>query len=169
MKTWKAKYAGVRDSGYGPQPHFYKKDGSAKGYGNPAGLQVPVQVDEWVEITVDDQNGWVISQMTKAEPPQDKPFQKGGWKSQPYHAEQFVSNVVGQAIASGIVKSPGDIGQWAKSAAVAIMGVQTMLEGSQKPVEATSQATQQSPQQNVPPNPPVDAYQNDLDNSNIPF
>lgn len=142
MKTWKAKYAGMKDTGHGMQHHFYKKDGGQNGYnGN---VQITGKDGDWCEITVDDENGW---QLISAKVLPATGFGgKGGYKPQPYHPETFVSNVVASAIQAGIIKQPGDIRAWAGAAYLVVSGIQGAKQ-KETPQTAPQQAQQQSNQQ----------------------
>jgi hypothetical protein len=58
---------------------------------------------------------------------------KSGYKPPPYHAQTFVSNVCGQAIANGLIKTPSDLPEWAKQATLTIKAVNALLEHSDAP------------------------------------
>ena len=150
MKTWKAKYAGMKDTGHGMQHHFYKKDGGQNGYnGN---IQIDASDGDWCEITVDDQNpnGWML---TAAKKLPSGGFGGKGFKAQPYHPETFVSNVVGSAIQAGVIKQPSELRGWAAEAFKIVKGIQ----GQAKPAEAqsASQPAQQQPAQQPVQQPPM--------------
>lgn len=138
MKTWKAKYAGMKDTGHGMQHHFYKKDGGMNGYnGN---VQVAGKDGDWCEITVDDENNWTLIS-AKVLPAMGG---KGGYKPQHYHPETFVSNVVASAIQAGAIKQPSELRNWAAEAFKIVKGIQGQVTKG-APQEA-AQAVQQSVQ-----------------------
>ena len=66
---------------------------------------------------------------------------KGGYKPQPYHPEQFVSNIVGQSVAVGACKTPSELPEWTKMAALSIIAAQKLLHGG-----GAQEAPQQKPQ-----------------------
>lgn len=65
---------------------------------------------------------------------------KPGYKPPPYHPQQYVSNMVGQCIARGLIEKPEDMHQWAVAAAKDIKAVTGYLEGKEAP--SPSQAPQ---------------------------
>lgn len=70
----------------------------------------------------DNQGFPVITGFSDTPPPQSGGGSK--WKSQPYHPETFVSNVVGQAIQAQLIKTPTQIKEWASAAWTTIKGLQ---------------------------------------------
>ena len=132
------------------KPHFQKKDGGewALGAGSvdwtqfqPGKLYV-----EW--------DNWIATSATK-----DIPSGGGGksWggKPQVYLAETFVSNVCGHAIQAGLIKTPSDLPEWAKTATLTIKSVKAMLEGQpaqQQPVAAPTESPvpQEIPHGDIP-------------------
>ena len=153
MKTWKAKYKGPGlDRNGSPGHEFYKKDGGTNVY--TSDLSLEGSDGEWFEITVDENNGWKLTEAKKL--PAGGGGRGGNWKSQPYHPETFVSNVVGSAIAAGVIKEPGQLKPWCVEAWKLIKGMQ----GSKS--EAPTQQAQHQPQ------PVTVMSQDDLD-QDIPF
>ena len=123
------------------KPHFTKKDGGewALGRGSidwtqfqPGKLYI-----EW--------DNWIATKATKEIPAGGGGF-GGGFKGKPqvYLAETFVSNVCGQAIAAGLIKTPSDLPEWAKTATSTIKAVKAMLEGN-PPQSAPVAAPEQPP------------------------
>lgn len=106
------------------KPHFRKKDGGEWSL-DPGSIdftQFPVG-----KLYIVWEN-WVAQSASK-EIPSGGGGGKGNWKPPPYHPQTFVSNVVGQAIAAGCIKSPADIPEWGKMATLTIQAVNRMLEG----------------------------------------
>ena len=129
------------------KPHFQKKDGGewALGAGsiNWAQFQPGKLYVAW--------DNWVAQSASK-DIPSGGGF-KGGYKPPPYHAETFVSNVVGQAIAAGLIKTPSDLPEWAKTATLTIKKVKALLEG--QPAETVAPVAPQSPPETENPNPDI--------------
>lgn len=99
-------------------------------------------------------DNWVAMSATANLPAGGGGF-KGGYKPPPYHAQTFVSNVCGQAIANGLIKTPSDLPEWAKQATLTIKAVNALLEHSDAPV-----APQPAPSQ-----PATDGFEDPV----IPF
>ena len=110
------------------KPHFTKKDGGewALGAGSVdwSNIQPGKVYVEW--------DNWIAIKATKDIPAGGGGGFGGGFKGKPqvYLAETFVSNVCGQAIAAGLIKTPSDLPEWAKTATSTIKAVKAMLEGN---------------------------------------
>ena len=108
------------------KPHFTKKDGGewALGAGGVdwSNIQPGKVYVEW--------DNWIAIKATKDIPAGGGGFKGGFSKPQVYHPQTFVSNVVGQAIAAGAIKTPADIPEWAKTATLTIKSVNALLEGN---------------------------------------
>lgn len=101
------------------KPHFKKKDGSGV-WGLGAGPVNWQQFQPPCKLFVEWENWNVVSATTEI----PERSGKGNWKSQPYHPETFVSNVVASAIQAGLIKQPSDVDMWASQAFSTIKGLQ---------------------------------------------
>jgi hypothetical protein len=131
------EFTGIKYDGRSQQerPHFRKKDGGEWSM-DPGTVDFHQFGPGKLFVTWDN---WIIQSATTEIP-------KGGgksWGGKPnvYHPETFVSNVVGQAIQAGAIKSPSEIAEWAKAATQSILAVQAKLasqgaQEAQKPVPA---------------------------------
>ena len=148
------------------KPAFKKKDGSG------IWMLDPGQVD-FTKLPVGqlyiEWDNWIVQ---KATPnlPEGGGGKGGGFKPQPYHPEQFVSNVVGQAIASGKISDPRHLDAWAEAAAQAILAAQRILRGQVQgqPISQPQQApARPTSTQMGQPVPPIEAYEEP--NDDLPF
>jgi len=93
------------------KPHFRKKDGGewalAPGSVDFRQFQPGKLFIVW--------DNWTVQSAT-TNIPAGGGSKGGSWKAQPYHKEQFVSNVVGSCIQAGLIKQPADLGQWVAEA-----------------------------------------------------
>ena len=136
------------------KPHFQKKDGGEWALGMGSVDWTSFQPNTKLYVVWDN---WVAQSATTDIPSGGGGFgggSKGAWKPPPYNAETFVSNVVGQAIAAGLIKTPSDLPEWAKTATNTIKAVKALLDG--KPA-------QEAPREASP------VQHDDFEDKEIPF
>lgn len=139
------------------KPHFKKKDGSGV-WGLGAGPVNWQQFQPPCKLFVEWENWNVVSATTEI----PERSGKGNWKSQPYHPETFVSNVVGSAIQAGAITQPSELRGWAAEALKIVKGIQNQAP---KPApQMDSQPVVQQPAQQ----PSQQAAAPDFDDD-IPF
>jgi hypothetical protein len=155
-------YKQIVNTKYGPKAECVNDKGETKQYTmSPLALQKAMSFTPGLEIWAKwgkDQAGYVFVEEWTNIAPIKKPY-TGSGGSQAYDPKTFVSNVVGQAIASKAIISPDQIDVWAKAAwkainslapAVAAEGI-ALVRAAVAPQQAPYQAVQQPPQGNQNP------------------
>ena len=114
MKTFNLTFDGFADTQYGKKSVWHSKSKpEPKQKSITEGLDLShLEVGKTYSVTMDESNYWTV---VKVEEAGAGGGQRGGF-SRAYDPLQFVSNVVGQALAAGVIHSPADIQAWAESA-----------------------------------------------------